>query len=69
MTDIYSGVIKSIVFGLIFGWVCCYKGYTCGFGAVGVNKATTQAVVTASVWVLVIDYFLTSLLNEIFFGS
>ena len=64
--NIYSGFIKSLVFGFIFGWVSCYKGYTCGFGAVGVNKATTQAVVTASVAVLVVDYFLTSILTRIF---
>jgi len=66
--DVYSGFIKAIVFGFIFGWVSCYKGYTCGFGAVGVNRATTQAVVTASVAVLVVDYFLTSLLNRVFFS-
>lgn len=64
--DVYSGMIKSLVFGLIFGWVACYKGYTCGFGAVGVNKATTQSVVTASVAVLVVDYFLTSMLTIFF---
>lgn len=64
--DLYSGLIKSIFFGLIFAWVACYKGFTCGFGAVGVNRATTQAVVTASVGVLVLDYFLTSLLTRLF---
>ncbi|MCB0352402.1 MAG: ABC transporter permease [Bdellovibrionales bacterium] len=66
LTDVYSGFIKSLVFGFIFGWVSCYKGYTCGFGAVGVNKATTQSVVTASVAVLVVDYFLTSILTRVF---
>ena len=65
-TDVSSGLIKSFVFGIIFGWVACYKGYTCGFGAVGVNKATTQSVVTASVAVLVIDYFLSSILTRMF---
>lgn len=64
--DIYSGFIKSVVFGFIFGWVSCFKGHTCGFGAVGVNQATTQSVVTASVAVLVTDYFLTSILTRIF---
>jgi phospholipid/cholesterol/gamma-HCH transport system permease protein len=64
--DIYSGFIKATVFGFIFGWVSCYKGFTCGFGAIGVNKATTQSVVTASVAVLVSDYFLTSILTRIF---
>jgi phospholipid/cholesterol/gamma-HCH transport system permease protein len=38
MIDIYSGFIKALVFGFIFGWVACYKGYTCGFGAIGVTK-------------------------------
>jgi phospholipid/cholesterol/gamma-HCH transport system permease protein len=64
--DIISGFVKSVVFGLIFGWVACYKGFTSGFGAVGVNRATTESVVTASVAVLVVDYFLTSLLTRIF---
>lgn len=65
-TDVYSGLIKALVFGFILGWVSCYKGYQCGFGAVGVNKATTQSVVTSSVAVLVVDYFLTSILTRIF---
>jgi phospholipid/cholesterol/gamma-HCH transport system permease protein len=64
--DVYSGFIKSLVFGIIFGWVSCYKGYTCGFGAVGVNRATTQSVVTSSVAVLIVDYFLTSILTRFF---
>lgn len=65
-TDIYSGLIKGLVFGFIFGWVSCFKGHTCGFGAIGVNRATTQAVVTASVAVLIVDYFLTSVLTQFF---
>ena len=64
--DVYSGFIKAVVFGVIFGWVSCFKGYTCGFGAIGVNKATTQSVVTSSVCILVTDYFLTSILTRVF---
>lgn len=67
LTDVTSGFVKSLVFGFIFGWVSCYKGYTCGFGAVGVNRATTQSVVIASVAVLVVDYFLTSILTRMFY--
>jgi phospholipid/cholesterol/gamma-HCH transport system permease protein len=63
--DVAFGFIKAAAFGLIFGWVSCYKGYTCGFGAVGVNRATTQSVVTASVAVLIVDYFLTSILTRL----
>ena len=62
MVDINVGLWKSIVFGLIVTWVCCYKGYHCGHGAEGVGKATTSAVVLSSVLILVGDYFLTSIL-------
>ncbi|MCB0335290.1 MAG: ABC transporter permease [Bdellovibrionales bacterium] len=66
--DVMSGLVKAVVFGFIFGWVSCYKGFTCGYGAIGVNRATTQSVVTASVAVLVVDYFLTSMLTRLFMG-
>ena len=60
--DVYSGFIKSVSFGLIISWVCCYKGYNAGHGAEGVSRATTSAVVMSSVIVLIWDYFLTSVL-------
>lgn len=60
--DVLAGVYKSIAFGGIIAWVCCYKGYHTGFGAEGVSKATTQAVVLSSVLILVCDYVLTSIL-------
>ncbi|MCJ7705210.1 MAG: ABC transporter permease [Desulfobacterales bacterium] len=47
---------------MLITWVCCYKGYYAGFGAEGVSKATTQAVVLSSVLVLFWDYIMTSLL-------
>jgi phospholipid/cholesterol/gamma-HCH transport system permease protein len=62
MTDILGGIYKAISFGAIISWVCCYKGYFSEFGAEGVSRATTQAVVTSSVLVLVWDYFMTSLM-------
>jgi len=64
MEDVLEGLFKSLNFGLIIAWVCCFKGYYTGyytgFGAEGVSKATTQAVVLSSVLILVWDYFLTS---------
>lgn len=63
--DIISGFAKSFVFGLSVVWIACYKGWTCGFGAVGVNKATTSSVVTSSVVILIVDYLLTCVLNNI----
>ena len=60
--DILAGLYKSIGFGGIIAWVCCHKGYTAGFGAEGVSRATTQAVVLSSVLILIFDYVLTSIL-------
>jgi phospholipid/cholesterol/gamma-HCH transport system permease protein len=61
MQDIVGGLYKALTFGLLISWVCCYKGYHSGHGAEGVSSATTQAVVSASVLILVADYFVTSL--------
>jgi phospholipid/cholesterol/gamma-HCH transport system permease protein len=60
--DIKIGFWKSLSFGLIISWICCYKGFYTRFGAEGVSKATTEAVVMSSVWILICDYFLTSVL-------
>jgi phospholipid/cholesterol/gamma-HCH transport system permease protein len=60
--DVYTGIIKAVVFGLVLAWVCCYKGYYCTRGAKGVGKATTEAVVLSAVLILMLDYFLTSML-------
>jgi phospholipid/cholesterol/gamma-HCH transport system permease protein len=60
--DITTGLYKSLSFGLLIAWICCFKGYHAGYGAEGVSKATTEAVVFSSVTVLVLDYFLNSVL-------
>jgi len=62
MQHITQGIYKSLSFGVLITWVCCYKGYHAGFGAEGVSKATTQAVVLSSVLILFWDYVLTSAL-------
>jgi phospholipid/cholesterol/gamma-HCH transport system permease protein len=62
---ILEGVYKSMSFGVIITWICCYKGYYAGAegsGQAGVSKATTQGVVLASVMVLIWDYFMTAIL-------
>ena len=60
--DLWGSIYKSLSFGLIVAWVCCYKGFYAARGAEGVSHATTQAVVMCSVLILVWDYFLTSVL-------
>jgi phospholipid/cholesterol/gamma-HCH transport system permease protein len=66
--DVYMGFVKSLCFGLLVVWICAAKGFFVhlerkgGFGAEGVSRATTSAVVLSSVTILVVDYFITSLL-------
>lgn len=62
MKDIMVGFYKSISFGLIVSWICCYKGFYTGYGAEGVSKSTTEAVVLCSILILIWDYFLGAVL-------
>src|SRR5690242_15866507 len=60
--DIRVGTLKSLMFGIVVVWVCCYKGYNAERMATGVSRATTEAVVLSSVLILAWDYFLGSIL-------
>jgi phospholipid/cholesterol/gamma-HCH transport system permease protein len=51
--DVYSGFLKSLSFGPILTWVCCYKGFHAPAMAVGVSRATTESVVLSFVLMLV----------------
>ena len=62
LIDIRNGLYKSLVFGVAITFLCCFKGYHTGYGAEGVSHATTEAVVWSSVAILVLDYFLNSVL-------
>lgn len=65
ISDIKGGLQKAAVFGLILSWVGTYKGmYTHG-GARGVGIATTQSVVASSILILITNYFLTKLLEQL----
>jgi phospholipid/cholesterol/gamma-HCH transport system permease protein len=63
--DVVSGLVKAGIFGLIVTLMGCYHGYYSQGGAQGVGQATTYAVVSASVMILLADYMLTAA----FFGS
>lgn len=66
--DIEMGLVKSLIFGLLLVWICAAKGFFLhleqdgGFGAEGVSRTTTSAVVMASVSVLVWDYLISAIL-------
>lgn len=57
--DVTSGLIKSAVFGFIIAVIGCYSGYNSAKGAQGVGNATTNAVVLASIMILLSNYLLT----------
>ncbi len=61
--DIIGGVIKPFCFALIIGAIACYKGLNTDGGTVGVGRATTRAVVTASIVVIIADFFLARALQ------
>lgn len=62
VSDLTSGLIKTIFFGMIVIIVSCYKGFRAKESASGVGEATTSAVVTSIASILVADYFLTIIL-------
>lgn len=59
--DVTSGMIKGAVFGFIVALMGCYHGMNSGRGAQGVGRATTNAVVSASILILAANYLLTEL--------
>jgi len=63
--DIIGGVIKPLCFALIIGTIACYKGLNTDGGTVGVGRATTRAVVMASIVVIVADFFLARALQHL----
>lgn len=59
--DVVSGLVKAAVFGFIITLMGCYHGYYSGKGAQGVGAATTHAVVSSSVLILLFNYIITEL--------
>lgn len=63
--DLIGGIIKPLFFGLIIGCISCYKGLSTTGGTVGVGRATTNAVVLASIWVIIFDFFISKALQTV----
>ena len=63
--DVISGLVKAAVFGFLISLMGCYHGYHSRGGAQGVGAATTNAVVSASILILLTNYFIT----ELFFAT
>jgi phospholipid/cholesterol/gamma-HCH transport system permease protein len=63
--DVFSGLVKAAVFGFTITLMGCYHGFNSKGGAQGVGKATTNAVATSMILILILDYILT----ELFFAK
>jgi phospholipid/cholesterol/gamma-HCH transport system permease protein len=63
--DVISGLVKAAVFGFLIALMGCYHGFHSRGGAQGVGRATTDAVVSASILILAADYVVT----ELFFSK
>lgn len=59
--DVVGSLLKALVFGILVGLIATYRGYTSAPTSAGVSSATTSTVVTASVSILIFDYFITAL--------
>lgn len=64
--DVFTGLLKALVFGAIISIVACYEGLRTKGGAEGVGKATTLSVATACILVIAFDCFFTALFYFIF---
>jgi phospholipid/cholesterol/gamma-HCH transport system permease protein len=60
--DLYNGLFKSVIFGLLLAVISCYQGLQTAGGAEGVGLATTRAVVLSAIAILIFDYILTAML-------
>ncbi len=60
LEDIYIGLLKACVFGMIIAIIGCYQGFNTQGGAEGVGKSTTRAVVLSSLLILIANYFITA---------
>lgn len=66
LNDIGIGMIKGGVFAVIIVFICCYNGLSVSTGGAGVGKCTTESVVASSLCILVVNFFLSILLNQFF---
>ena len=64
--DVFIALIKGGVFGLLIVAISCHQGLTASNGAVGVGRSTTRAMVYSALAILVVNFFLTLLMNMIF---
>jgi len=64
--DLFTGLFKSWIFGMLIALISCYEGFNVEGGAVGVGRATTRSVVFTFIMIIAADCFFTALFYFIF---
>ena len=67
-SDLIPAVIKTIFFGFIIGYVGCFKGYHSNRGTESVGVAANSAVVTSSVWIIIVDAIAVQLTSTLVYN-
>lgn len=60
--DFFSGFFKTVFFGVIVAWVCCFQGYITKGGSLGVGRFTTKAVAYSYIFVIIANTLLTKII-------
>lgn len=64
--DVLSGLAKSVFFGAAIAIIACHRGFNCGAGAEGVGRAATESFVYSFIAILVLDFFLGVLVQQLY---
>jgi len=64
--DIVQGMVKPLIFAFLLSTIACFTGLRVRGGTEGVGRATTSAVVAASVSILIVDFFITRIMLFMF---
>ncbi len=65
ISDVRNGLVKSFVFAITIGVICCQQGLSTRGGPRGIGRSVTKAVVNSIILILIMNYFLTGLLLRI----
>ena len=67
-SDLLPAIIKTIFFGFAIGFIGCFKGFSANGGTASVGKAANSAVVTASLWIIIIDALVVQVSNSLLYS-
>lgn len=67
--DVFVGLSKGFLFGIIIAIISCHKGMNPGIGTAGVGRTTTEAVVNSCLSILISNFFFTLVLNHLLLES